>query len=338
MRTRVFCRTRPVIPGPGLRGHAKRCPEPGADVTLNQSKARASAARVRHGTGGSPTATQQSPTVRRRRLALELRRFREAARLTCEEVAEHLECSISKISRIETGRVSVSPRDVRDMLGLYGVSGPQQASLVQLARESRQKGWWDAYSDAIEPRFATYIGLESAASEIRIYEVTLIPGLLQTEEYARAVIAAGTVDGRLESVERTVAFRMARQPALTSDEPAQLWVVLDEAALRRRVGGAGLMRLQLDHLLELGRLPNVALQVLPFGAGAHPAMGRPFVILAFPERADPDVVYLEDLTSALYVENVAEVDRYNVFFNHLRATALSFEESAALIMSVIKDQ
>jgi hypothetical protein len=127
-------------------------------------------------------------------------------------VAEHLECSTSKISRIETGRVSVSPRDVRDMLDLYGVSAPQRDNLVQLARESRQKGWWHAYSDAIEPRFATYIGLESAASAIRIYEVTLIPGLLQTEDYARAVIAAGSVDRGPEAVERNVAFRMARQP------------------------------------------------------------------------------------------------------------------------------
>ncbi len=287
--------------------------------------------------GGTPTATQQSPTVRRRRLALELRRFREAARMTCEDVAEHLECSTSKISRIETGRVRVSPRDVRDMLDLYRVPEPQRDSLVQLARESRQKGWWHAYSDTIEPRFATYIGLESAASEIRIYEVTLIPGLLQTEDYARAVIAAGAVEGSPEAVERNVAFRMARQPALTSEDPPQLWAVLDEAALRRQVGGPGLMRLQLDHLLDLGGLPNVAIQVLPFGAGAHPAMGRPFVILAFPERADPDVVYLEDLTSALYVENVDEVDRYNVFFNHLRATALSFEDSAELITSVLKD-
>jgi transcriptional regulator with XRE-family HTH domain len=276
--------------------------------------------------------------VRRRRLALELRRLREAARLTCEEVAEHLECSTSKVSRIETGRVSVSPRDVRDMLDLYGVSAQQGASLVQLARDSRQKGWWHAYSDTIQPRFATYIGLESAASEIRIYEVTLIPGLLQTEDYARTVIAAGTVGGDHESVARNVALLMARQPPLTSDDPPRLWAVLDEAALRRTVGGAGLMRLQLDHLLDLSRLPNVAIQVIPFGAGAHPAMGRPFVILAFPERADPDVVYLEDLTSALYVEDVDEVDRYNMFFNHLRATALSFEDSAALITSVIKEQ
>jgi transcriptional regulator with XRE-family HTH domain len=283
-------------------------------------------------------AAEHSPTVRRRRLALELRRLREAARLTCEEVAEHLECSTSKVSRIETGRVSVSPRDVRDMLDLYGVSAQQGASLVQLARDSRQKGWWHAYSDTIQPRFATYIGLESAASEIRIYEVTLIPGLLQTEDYARTVIAAGTVGGDHESVARNVALLMARQPPLTSDDPPRLWAVLDEAALRRTVGGAGLMRLQLDHLLDLSRLPNVAIQVIPFGAGAHPAMGRPFVILAFPERADPDVVYLEDLTSALYVEDVDEVDRYNMFFNHLRATALSFEDSAALITSVIKEQ
>jgi len=184
------------------------------------------------------------------------------------------------------------------MLDLYGVSAQQGASLVQLARDSRQKGWWHAYSDTIQPQFATYIGLESAASEIRIYEVTLIPGLLQTEEYARTVIAAGTVGGDHEGTERNVALLMARQPLLTGDDPPRLWAVLDEAALRRTVGGAGLMRLQLDHLLDLARLPNVAIQVIPFGAGAHPAMGRPFVILAFPERADPDVVYLEDLTSA----------------------------------------
>jgi transcriptional regulator with XRE-family HTH domain len=278
-----------------------------------------------------------SPTVRRRRLALELRRLREAARLTCEEVAEHLECSASKISRVETGRVSVSPRDVRDMLELYGVPEDQRESLVQLARDSRQKGWWHAYSDTIQPQFAAYIGLESAASEIRIYEVSLIPSLLQTEDYARAVIGAGMMSGKPEDIDRNVQLRMARQPTLTRDDPPKLWAVLDEAALRRRVGGAGLMRLQLEHLLDLASLPNVALQVIPFGGGAHPAMGRPFVVLVFPERIDPDVVYLEDLTRALYLEDVDEVDRYNMFFNHLRATALSFDESAALIVSVLKD-
>jgi transcriptional regulator with XRE-family HTH domain len=278
-----------------------------------------------------------SPTVRRRRLALELRRLRETAKLTCEEVAEHLECSASKISRVETGRVSVSPRDVRDMLALYGVSEVQSESLVQLARDSRQKGWWHAYSDTIQPQFAAFIGLESAASEIRIYEVSLIPGLLQTEDYARSVIGAGLVSGKPDDIERNVQLRMARQPALTRDDPPKLWAVLDEAALRRRVGGSGLMRLQLEHLLGMAKLPNVAIQVIPFGGGAHPAMGRPYVVLVFPERVDTDVVYLEDLTRAMYLEDVDEVDRYNMFFNHLRATALSFDESSSLIISVLKE-
>jgi transcriptional regulator with XRE-family HTH domain len=281
--------------------------------------------------------SEQSPTVRRRRLALELRRLREAARLTCEEVADHLECSASKISRVETGRVSVSPRDVRDMLELYGVPPAQRESLVQLARDSRQKGWWHAYSDTMQPQFVTYVGLESAAAEIRIYEVSLIPELLQTEDYARAVIRSGMMNSPAEDVERRVALRMARQPAITRDDPPKVWAVLDEAALRRRVGGAGLMRLQLEHLLAQGTLPNVAVQVIPFGGGAHPAMGRPFIILVFPERVDTDVVYLEDLTSALYLEDVADVDRYNVFFNHLRASALSFDDSSALVASVLKE-
>jgi len=282
-------------------------------------------------------ATVYSPTVRRRRLALELRRLREAARLTCEEVADHLECSASKISRVETGRVSVSPRDVRDMLELYGVPVAQRERLVQLARDSRQKGWWHAFSDTMQPQFATYVGLESAASEIRIYEVSLIPELLQTEDYARVVIRSGMMSSPSDDIERQVQLRMARQPAITRDDPPKVWAVLDEAALRRQVGGPGLMRLQLEHLLAQAALPNVAVQVIPFGGGAHPAMGRPFIILVFPERVDTDVVYLEDLTSALYLEDVAEVDRYNVFFNHLRATALSFDDSSALITSVLKE-
>jgi len=280
---------------------------------------------------------EHSPTVRRRRLALELRRLRETARLTCEEVADHLECSASKISRVETGRVSVSPRDVRDMLELYGVPVEQRERLVQLARDSRQKGWWHAFSDTMQPQFATYVGLESAASEIRIYEVSLIPELLQTEDYARVVIRSGMMSSPSEDIERQVQLRMARQPAITRADPPKVWAVLDEAALRRQVGGPGLMRLQLEHLLAQAALPNVAVQVIPFGGGAHPAMGRPFIILVFPERVDTDVVYLEDLTSALYLEEVAEVDRYNVFFNHLRATALSFDDSSALITSVLKE-
>jgi transcriptional regulator with XRE-family HTH domain len=279
----------------------------------------------------------QSPTVRRRRLAAELRRLREAARMTCEDVAEHLECSASKISRVETGRVSVSPRDVRDMLEFYGVDPRQCDGLVQLARDSRQKGWWHAYSDTMQPWFATYVGLEAAASEIRNFEVDLIPGLLQTTDYARSVIRSGSVNATDEEIERGVALRMERQPLLTRDGPPGLWAVIDEAALRRRVGGDGMMRHQLDHLLELSSLPSVTIQVLPFGAGAHPAMGFPFAILGFPERADPDVVYVTDLTSCLYVENIEEVDHHNLIFNHLRAAALSFSDTAAFIVSVRKE-
>jgi len=182
---------------------------------------------------------EHSPTVRRRRLAAELRALREAAKLTCEDVADHMECSASKISRVETGRVSVSPRDVRDMLSLYGVDAQHRDSLVQLARESRQKGWWHAYSDTIQPRFATYVGLEDAAAEIRTYEVNLVPGLLQTEDYARSVISAGNMSGTQEDVERRVALRMARHPALTGSDPPQLWAVLDEGVLHRAVGGRG---------------------------------------------------------------------------------------------------
>src|SRR5271156_5305689 len=169
--------------------------------------------------GGYDLATNQSPTVRRRRLALELRRLRETAKLTCEDVAEHLECSASKISRVETGRVSVSPRDVRDMLEIYGVPEAQRDGLVQLARESRQKGWWHAYGDSVQPHFATYLGLESAASEIRIYEVNLIPGLLQTEGYARAVISAGMVNSSRAEIERRVALRMERQRLTITTPP-----------------------------------------------------------------------------------------------------------------------
>ena len=281
--------------------------------------------------------SEPSPAVRRRRLALELRRLREAARLTCEEVADHLECSASKISRVETGRVSVSPRDVRDMLDLYGVPAAQRESLVQLARDSRQKGWWHAFSDTMPPQFATYVGLESAACQIRIYEASLIPELLQTEDYARAVIRAGMMNSPREAVERQVALRMARQPAIAVDNPPKIWAVVDEAALRRQVGGPGVMQRQLEQLLAEAMLPDVAIQVIPFGGGAHPAMGRPFIILAFPERVDSDVVYLEDLTSVLYLEDVADVDRYNVLFNHLRATALSLDDSSVLITSILKE-
>jgi transcriptional regulator with XRE-family HTH domain len=279
--------------------------------------------------------SSNSPTVRRRRLAGELRRLREASGMTCEEAAERLECSASKISRVETGRVSVTPRDVRDLLEIYGASAELQEALVQLARESRQKGWWQAYGDTVQPHFATYLGMESAASEIRVYAVSRIPSLLQTSDYAREVASAELVHRPDSNLDRVVAMMAERQRLASANGP-KIWAVLDEAAVRRMVGGREVMRTQLEYLLEIGTRPSISVQVIPFSGGAHPGMGRPFTILAFPEPVDPDVVHVNGLTSGLWVEDIEDVHVYNMFFNHLCATALSFEDSAALIMEVLK--
>jgi transcriptional regulator with XRE-family HTH domain len=277
----------------------------------------------------------EAPTVRRRRLALELRRLRESARLTCEEAAKKLEFSVSKISRVESGRVPVSPRDVYDISVIYGASLEERGYLIRLARDAEKKGWWEAYKDAIEPHFAAYLDLESVAVDIRTYEVGLIPSLLQTREYARAAIGIGMLAGFRGDAERLVRLAVDRRPELTAADAPQFWAVLDEAALRRQVGGPLVMREQLEHLLAMARLPNVELQVIPFESGAHAGLGRSFVILSFADTTDPDVVYLEDLTSALYLEDAAEVDCYNTSFDHLRAAALSFADSAALIAGAI---
>jgi len=278
----------------------------------------------------------QSPTVRRRRLALELRRLRDAARLTCEEVADRLECSASKISRIETGRVSVSPRDVRDMLEIYGVPEEQRDSLVQLARDSKQKGWWHAYSDHVQPQLATYLGLESAASEIRVYQVHRIPGLLQTPDYARGTFAAGRLSSSDPSEDLQVALLSERQRQ-ARENPPLVWAVLDEATLRREVGGPEVMRAQIEHLRDLSALPNFFVQVIPLRNGSYLPMDIPFVIMSFPDRLDPDVVCMRYPTGALWIEDTAEVGRYAMFFHHLQAAALSFDESVHLMTSVLKD-
>jgi transcriptional regulator with XRE-family HTH domain len=277
-----------------------------------------------------------TPTVRRRRLAFELRRLREAAKLTCEDVAELLECSASKISRIETARVTVSPRDVRDLLRIYGVPNDQHDSLVQLARDSRQKGWWHAYGDSVQPHFATYLGMESAASEIKDFNLTRLPILLQTEDYAREVIAAGRMRRGLPAHDRSVELLMERQ-RLARANPPTVWVVLDEAALRRQVGGPDVMRQQVEHLIELSAKPGMFLQIIPFSGGAHVAMDLPFVIMGFPDPADPDVVCMGYPTGVLWIEDIAEVHKYNMFFHHLQASALSLDDSVALMISVLKE-
>jgi len=275
--------------------------------------------------------------VRRRRLASELRRLREAAHLTCEEAAARLDCSTSKISRIETGRVSVSARDVGSLLRIYGVPDDQRGSLLQLARESRQKGWWQAYGGGVQLHLGTYLGMESAASEIRHYNVARIPTLLQTEDYARAVITAGRAGSSYPlTPDRSVEMLLERQ-RLARSSPPKVWAVLDEAAMRRQVGSREVMREQIEHLIGLTSLKTMFLQFIPFSSGAYPAMDLPFVILAFPDPADADVVCTGYQTGVLWIEDAAEVDRYNLTFHHLQAAALSLADSAALMASVLKE-
>jgi len=278
-----------------------------------------------------------SPTVRRRRLAAELRRLREAADLTCDEVGEQLEWSGSKVSRIETGRVGVRPRDVRDLLDIYGVTDERHRdALVRLAREARQKGWWTTYGDVMVESFLTYIGLEAEASAMRDFQIDLVPALVQTENYAQAVTF--TFPGSTpDEIKHRVALRMGRQARLTGDNPLQFWAVVDESALRRQVGGGSIMQEQLHHLVQISELANVTIQVLPFTAGAHPSMGTSFVILQFPEPTDPDVVYLEGMTSGLYLERTEEITTYALSFDHLRTAALSPDESAAMITAVARE-
>jgi transcriptional regulator with XRE-family HTH domain len=278
-----------------------------------------------------------SPTVRGRRLALELRRLREAAKLTCEDVAAQLECSASKISRIETGRVSASPRDVRDLLRIYHVPDDQHDSLIQLARQARQKGWWHSYGPGVQPQLATYLSMESAASEIRMYSVTRIPALLQTESYARAVITAGRLGSSYPvPTEWPVELLMERQ-RLAMASPPRVWVIMDEAAVRREVGGREITRHQIEHLIELSSMPTVLLQVIPFSSGEYPAMDLPFIVMGFPDPADFDVACAGYPTGLLWIEDSTEVDRYNLIFHHLQAVALSPGESVAVMVSALKD-
>jgi transcriptional regulator with XRE-family HTH domain len=277
---------------------------------------------------------RRSPTIRRRRLGAELRRHREAASVTIEGVAEQLECSASKVSRIETGHTSATPRDVRDMLRIYGVVGTESDELVQIAREARQKGWWHPYSTVLT---GAYVGLEAAAGSVRAYEQQVVPGLLQTEDYAKAMIRAARPDITVEEVNQRVRVRLGRQSLLSQDDPIDLWVVLDEAVVSRPVGGDAVMRAQLARLVEASDLPNVTLQILPFEVGAHAGMDGTFSILDFPEPGDPDVVYAENATGGLFLEKDDELQKYIFIFDHIRAAAMRPEESVALIAKLAEE-
>jgi transcriptional regulator with XRE-family HTH domain len=265
-------------------------------------------------------ARDHSPTVRRRRLASELRRLRDQAQLTIEDVAEKLDCSSSKISRIETGHVGVTPRDTRELLNLYAVEPDRLEALVHLAKEARKKGWWHTYNEVFTGAF---VGLEAETSSLRTYQALLVPGLLQTEDYMRAVIRAALPDGTEAHVEKRVQARLARQRLLADVDPPWYWAVIDEAVLCRSVGGPAVMRAQLNWLIARAMLPHVTIQVLPFQAGAHAGMEGAFLIMGFPEQADPDVVYVDNTTAGIYLEEPSEILRYTLMFDHLRAAALA---------------
>ncbi|MCF6525874.1 helix-turn-helix transcriptional regulator [Streptomyces sp. JJ36] len=277
-----------------------------------------------------------NPTVRRRRLGQELRRLRELKGMTAEEVADRLLVSQSKISRLENGRRSISQRDVRDLCGVYEVEDRRIVdSLMQMAKESRQQGWWHAFGDI---PYSVYIGLETDAASLRVYEPQVVPGLLQTRAYAEAVVAGALPEASAADVEKRVQVRMHRQERITdSRQPLRLWAVLDESALRRQVGGTQTMVEQLEHLLELSRLPHVTVQVMPFDMGAHPGVNGQYAILEFPDASDSTVVYLEGVTSDLYLEKPNDVQSYSVMYEHLRAQALNPDQTRVFVEDVAKD-
>jgi len=268
--------------------------------------------------GGALVSPRHGPTALRIALGTQLRRLREASGLTTTEAGDAIRATPSKISRLERGRTTAKQRDVADLLTLYGVtSQAEREALLALTRQASAPGWWQQYSDVLPRWFESYIGLEKAASVIRSYEVQFVHGLMQTEDYARAVILISNAHAPAEEIDRRVSVRMQRQQLLTQPDAPEVWAVLDEAALRRPADGPKVMRGQLEHLLELTDLPNVTLQIVPFDAGPHAAAGGPCTILRFPEPDLPDVVYLEQLNSALYLDQPDDVTNYLTIMDQL---------------------
>jgi transcriptional regulator with XRE-family HTH domain len=273
--------------------------------------------------------TTRTPTGRRQRLGAELRRLREEAGLTIDRVAEALECSQSKVSRIETGQVSATPRDVRDMLKLYRVDDARREAMVRVAREARQRGWWQKFVD-VPDGVPAYVGLETAATSIDIYMSLIVPALLQTADYAKAVIGAVRPDLPPAEIDRRVELRLRRQALLDQERPPALRVLLDDTVVGRPVGGPEVMAAQRRQLLEDAQRPSVTLQVLPLEAGAHAGMDGPFTIFGFP-APERDVVALDSAADALYLESPEDLRRYRRVFERLLPAALTPEASAALI-------
>ncbi|WP_200304545.1 helix-turn-helix domain-containing protein [Streptomyces adelaidensis] len=275
--------------------------------------------------------------VRRMLLGSHLRRLREAQGITREKAGYSIRSSESKISRMELGRVSFKTRDVEDLLTLYGVTDEsERTSLLSLAKEANVAGWWHSYSDVLPSWFPTYVGLEAAAHFIRSYEVQFVHGLLQTEAYAHAVVARGMKSATDAEIDKRVAVRMERQKYLVSENAPEFHCVLDEAALRRPYGGREVMRNQLQHLIDVSERPNVQLQVMPFSFGGHSGESGAFTVLSFPETDLSDVVYLEQLTSALYLDKGEDVAQYERAIKQLQDDSPSAAESRDLLRGLLQ--
>lgn len=283
------------------------------------------------------SAGEPGSVVRRMLLGSQLRRLRESRGITREAAGYSIRASESKISRMELGRVSFKTRDVEDLLTLYGITDEaERDSLLSLAKEANVAGWWHSYSDVLPSWFPTYVGLEGAASLIRAYEVQFVHGLLQTEEYARAVVRRGMKGASTADVERRVALRLERQKYLVAENAPDLHIVLDEAALRRPYGDREVMRGQLQHLIEISERPNVRLQVMPFSFGGHSGESGAFTILSFPESDLSDVVYLEQLTSALYLDKREDVAQYEQVLKELQQDSPGPDESRDLLRGLLQ--
>jgi transcriptional regulator with XRE-family HTH domain len=280
-----------------------------------------------------------SPTVRHKRLTAELRRLRADSGLTRDDVAGRLDWHPTKITRIETGQwTRLNPRDVRDLLDIYGVTGEaQREALLQLARDARQRGWWHSYGDVLPSEYTHFIGLETEAASVRTYQQVLVPGLLQTERYTRAVVQAFRPTDTEEGTDRRTAVRLQRQRRVLEEHTLQLSAVLGEGVIRQHVGEPDVMAEQLRFLADTGSLPNVMIHVLPYAAGAHGAMTGSFAILGFPEPVDPDVIYLENMASALFLEEPDDVASYVQVFDYLRAAALSPRDSADMLRTAAEE-
>ena len=275
------------------------------------------------------------PTVRRRRLGAELRRLREGHSLKLEEVAEELSLAPSTLSRIETGKAPTKSAYLMAMLDMYKVDDlAARKVLIDMAREGHRKGWWSIYEDVLPSGFDIYVGLEAEAQGLRSYETDLVHGLLQTTDYALAVLRELRTKDSEEQIARVVELRMERQRLLEQDPPLDFWLILDEGAIRRNIGGPGVMRPQLERLIQASRWSNVTLQILAFEAGAHAGLVGPFSILEFPERTDSDVAYTESVGGMIYLEKDREVRACAEAFDRMRAAALSPSASLELIHQV----